>query len=180
MNFASRSTARTILIVDARRTNLEILGHRLGKHGYLPILCESGRRAIDLITGGGIDLVLLASDLPDLSCLDVLREVRSVRDTADLPIIVMTSRGDEAGAVEALMAGASDHVARPLGVDMLVARIGRAIGHARRIDDLKRFNAALDARIAARAIELGELRDDRQRLFHSVETLTARLAERAA
>ena len=180
MNVAMQSTARTILIVDDKRTNLEVLGHRLGKHGYMPILCESGRRAIDLITGGGLDLVLLAGNLPDLCCLDILREVRSFRETADLPIIVMANRCDEASAVEALMAGASDHVTKPLSVDMLIVRIARAIAHARRVQELKRFNATLDARIAARAIELGELRDDRQRLWRSVETLTARLAERAA
>ena len=109
--------------------------------------------------------------MPGMNGIQVLAELRSRTETSDLPVIVVTARDDAAAAVEALAAGADDHLAKPFDFDVLVARIERTLARGRRIADLKRSNAALDARIAARAMELGEaraeladVRADRQRL----------------
>jgi DNA-binding response OmpR family regulator len=107
-----------------------------------------------------------------------LTELRSRLETVDLPVIVVTGRSDPEAAVQALAAGADDHVAKPFDFDVLHARIERTLARARRVTDLKRSNAALDARIAARAMELGEaraeladIRADRQRLIVSLQAL---------
>src|SRR3546814_17459454 len=73
---------------------------------------------------------------------------------------MLTGHNDAAAAVEALATGADDLLAKPVAVDLLAARIERTIDRAQRIAELKRSNAMLDARIATRAIELGEARTE--------------------
>lgn len=173
-----RRPVRTILAVDDSRTNLNVLGTRLGSLGYLMVLSDTGREALDLIAGRGIDLVLLDMVMPGLSGIDVLTELRGSRDTADLPVIMVTGRSEPTAAVESLAAGADDWIAKPFAFAVLAARIERTLARSTRLGDLKRSNAALDARIAQRAIELGEAkaelastRADRVRLIASIQAL---------
>jgi DNA-binding response OmpR family regulator len=119
------------------------------------VLSDRGAEALDLIAGRGFDLVLLDTRLPDMSGMHVLREIRGSRETADLPVIMLTDRENGAGA-EALAAGADDYCVKPFDFECLSARVERTLARAGRIEELKRSNLALDARIAARAIELGE------------------------
>lgn len=169
---------RTILAIDDSRTNLNVIGERLTQFGYLTALADNGEEALDLIAARGFDLVLLDLVMPGMSGLQVLAELRSRVDTVDLPVIVLTGRSDAEAAVQALAAGADDHVAKPFDFDVLHARLERTLARARRVSDLKRSNAALDARIAARAMQLGEaraeladIRADRQRLMVSIQAL---------
>jgi DNA-binding response OmpR family regulator len=178
-----RRATRTILAVDDSRANLNTLAHRLGHLGYLVVLSDRGSEALDLIEGRGFDLVLLDMMMPELSGMRVLEEIRGSRDTADLPVIMITARNDSEAVVEALAAGADDYVAKPFAFEVLAARIERTLARAARLDALKRSNLALDARIAARAIELGEARTelastraDRNRLIASVEALHGEVA----
>jgi DNA-binding response OmpR family regulator len=178
LNDTRRLPARTILAVDDSRVNLNVLGARLGAQGYLMMLADTGREALDLISGRGIDLVLLDMVMPGVSGIDVLTELRGSRDTADLPVIMVTARSEPSAAVEALAAGADDWIAKPFAFDVLAARIERTLARAARLSELKRSNSALDARIAQRAIELGEARAelatsraDRVRLVASIQAL---------
>lgn len=169
---------RTILAVEDSRTHLNVLATRLGQLGYLVVLSDSSAEALDLLQGRGFDLVLLDMTLPGVSGMHVLHEIRGSLDTIDLPVIMITAQGDSASAVEALAAGADDSIAKPFAFELLAARIERTLARASRIDALKRSNQALDARIAARAIELGEARNelvttraDRTRLVASIQSL---------
>ena len=173
---------RTILAVDDSRTNLKVIGRRLSHLGYLVALCDNGREAINLLSGRGFDLVLLDHVMPGMSGMQVLGEIRGAQETADLPVIMVTGRSDAGAAIEALAAGADDHVAKPFAFEVLAARIDRVLERARRIADLKRSNLTLDARIAQRAIELGETRNelaetraDRARLIASLQSLNDRV-----
>ena len=175
---ARRGPTRTILVVDDSRTNLSVIGKRLSHLGYLVVLSDNGAEAIDMVTARGFDLVLLDMVMPGMNGLHVLAEIRGSRETADLPVVMMTGRSDPSAAVEALDAGADDHLAKPFDLAVLAARIERVMQRARRIADLKRSNATLDARIAARAMELGEVRTqlaetraDRLRLIASIQSL---------
>jgi two-component system, OmpR family, response regulator len=182
-----RGSGRSILVVDDSRTNLNVLGRRLSHLGHLSVLCDNGPEALALIAARGFDLVLLDMVMPGMSGLHVLREIRANRETIDLPVIMVTGRSDSAAAIEALSAGADDHVAKPFDFDVLAARIDRVLSRAGRIADLKRANATLDARIAARAMELGETRlelsetlADRQRLIASIHALNAEVERLSA
>jgi DNA-binding response OmpR family regulator len=175
---ARRSPTRKILVVDDSRTNLSVIGKRLSHLGYLVALSDNGAEALDMVSARGFDLVLLDMVMPNMNGLHVLAEIRGSRETADLPVVMMTGRSDASAAVEALAAGADDHVAKPFDFTVLAARIDRVMQRARRIADLKRSNATLDARIAERAMELGEVRTqlaetraDRLRLIASIQSL---------
>jgi two-component system OmpR family response regulator len=182
-----RRAVRTILAVDDSRTALGVVGRRLSHLGYLTVLCDSGAEALDLIAARGFDLVLLDMVMPGMSGMQVLRAIRSGAETMDLPVIMLTGRSDPAAAVEALAAGADDHVAKPVDFDILSARIERVLARMRRITDLKKSNAALDARIAERAMELGEARAelaaarvDRTRLIASIAALNDQVEQLGA
>ena len=173
---------RAILAVDDSRTNLGVIGRRLSRLGYLVALSDNGREALDLISARGFDLILLDMVMPGMSGIQVLSEIRGNPETVDLPVVMVTGRSDTGAAVEALAAGADDHVPKPFAFELLAARIERALSRARRIADLKRSNAALDARIAQRAMELGEVkselsesRADRARLVASLQALNDRV-----
>ncbi|RDE05911.1 response regulator [Sphingomonas aracearum] len=173
-----RSPPRTILAVDDSRTALNVIGKRLAHLGYMTALCDNGPEALARIQARGFDLVLVDMAMPRMTGMQMLAELRGARETSDLPVIMMTAGGDPGVAVEALAAGADDHLAKPFDFDVLAARIDRVLARGRRIAELKRANAALDARIAARAIELGETRTelaesraDRARLIASIHAL---------
>ncbi|WP_256326172.1 response regulator [Sphingomonas sp. NFR15] len=175
-------TTRSILVVDDNHTALAVIGRRLGRLGYLPVLCDKAADALDQVAARRFDLVLADMVMPGMSGMQLLRALRSSPEARDVPVILLTSRSDPAAAIDALAAGADDHVAKPFDFDVLVARIEHVIGQARRLADLKTSNAALDARIAERAIELGEAqaelaatRADRQRLIASLQALNDRV-----
>lgn len=147
-----------LIIVDDSRTNLAVMGRRLTRMGFGVALIDNGMAALDLIQARRFDLMVLDMVMPNMSGMAVLRDIRESPVTADLPVLMITARSDPGAAVEALRAGADDHVVKPFDFDILGARIERLLDRAREVEALKRANAALDARIAHRAIEIGELR----------------------
>jgi DNA-binding response OmpR family regulator len=177
---ARRKAMRTVLAAGSCRTSLNEIARRLGNLGYLVVLGESAPQALELVSARGFDLVLIDVLTPENAAIHMLNEIRGSRDTADLPVIVLSHGGR---AIEAFNAGADDWLTKPFAFDELAARIGRILARAGRIEELKRANLALDARIAARAIELGEAkaeltaaRTDRSRLMASIRGLHDELA----
>jgi DNA-binding response OmpR family regulator len=171
-----------ILVVDDSRTNLAVMGKRLTRMNYLVSLCANSLEALDLIHARTFDLVILDMAMPGLSGLSILRELRGAPATATLPVLMITARSDDGAAIEALRAGADDHVAKPFSFEVLGARIERLLARARAFDLLDRSNRALDARIVHRAIEVGALRSEldetraeQLRLLASIRTLEAEI-----
>ncbi|WP_404336174.1 response regulator transcription factor [Sphingomonas sp. MMS12-HWE2-04] len=173
-----RRAISSILAAGEDRAGLAALAQRLGSLGYLVVLAHSGAQALELISARGFDLVVLDARMPQVSGQHVLKEVRSARDTVDLPLLLIVDKGAQDSMIEALANGADDCLMRPFEFAELAVRIERTLIRARRIDALKRANLALDARIAARAIELGETRSelarahaDRNRLLTALQTV---------
>lgn len=173
-----RPDAPAVLIVDDNRTNLQLMGKRLTRMGYTVSLSDNGVEALDLMQARYFDLVLMDMTMPGLSGTATLRELRVTPGIGDTPVLMITGRSDDGAVIEALKAGADDHVAKPFAFEVLGARIERLLERRRAVEELKRSNAMLDARIAHRAIELGEIRNelaetraDRLRLASSVRAL---------
>ncbi|ODU21789.1 MAG: hypothetical protein ABS87_05405 [Sphingomonas sp. SCN 67-18] len=176
-----------VLIVDDSRTNLQVMGKRLTRMGYCVSLADNGIEALDLVQARRFDLALIDMVMPGLSGIAVLRELRANVATANLPVLMITARSDDAAAIEALSAGADDHIVKPFAFEVMGARIERLLERARAFDKLRRANEVLDARIVHRAIELGELRyelddsrADRHRLAASVQSLEAEVQRLSA
>jgi two-component system KDP operon response regulator KdpE len=115
-----------VLVVDDEPPIRRLLRMGLGTQGYQTIDAPNAKAALDLL-GETPDLVILDLGLPDMQGLELLRQIRMQRE--DLPVVVLSSRGDEAAKVEALDLGADDYVTKPFGMDELLARMRAALRH---------------------------------------------------
>jgi two-component system, OmpR family, KDP operon response regulator KdpE len=116
-----------VLIVDDEPSILRFLRTSLRAQGYEVSEAGDAQGALQALKRGPCDLLVLDLGLPDKSGLDVIRELRG--GGSNLPIIVLSSRTDEAGKVAALDLGSDDYVTKPFGIDELLARIRAAMRH---------------------------------------------------
>ena len=116
-----------VLVVDDEPAILRFLRVGLSAQGYVVQEVGDGQSAIDAARRHAADLMVLDLGLPDIDGLEVIRRLREAGET--LPIIVLSSRSDERGKVEALDLGADDYVTKPFGIEELLARIRAAQRH---------------------------------------------------
>jgi len=115
-----------ILVVDDEPPIRKLLRMGLTSQGYAVVDASNGKAALELLAEKP-DLVILDLGLPDVDGLELLRRIRNSQES--LPIVVLSSRGDEAGKVAALDLGADDYVTKPFGMDELFARMRAALRH---------------------------------------------------
>src|SRR5579862_6427916 len=115
-----------VLVVDDEPPIRKLLRMGLSAHGYQILEAPNGKTALDML-GQTPDLVILDLGLPDMQGFDLLRMIRARSE--GVPIVVLSSRGDEAGKVQALDLGADDYVTKPFGMDELLARMRAALRH---------------------------------------------------
>jgi two-component system KDP operon response regulator KdpE len=116
-----------VLVVEDDGPIRRLLRTSLGAQGYRVIEAQSGRAALAAQTTDPAEVVLLDLGLPDVDGISLIRTWRE--SGVRVPIIVLSSRGDERGKVEALELGADDYVTKPFGMSELVARIRTALRH---------------------------------------------------
>jgi two-component system, OmpR family, KDP operon response regulator KdpE len=115
-----------ILVVDDEPPIRKLLRTGLGTQGYEVLEAPNGKAALELLAKKP-DLVILDLGLPDIEGLELLKRIRDAQ--SGLPIVVLSSRGDEAGKVAALDLGADDYVTKPFGMEELLARLRTALRH---------------------------------------------------
>jgi two-component system, OmpR family, KDP operon response regulator KdpE len=115
-----------ILVIDDEPPIRKLLRMGLSTQGYEISEAPNGKKSLELLAGKP-DLVILDLGLPDMEGLELLRVIRTRNES--VPIVVLSSRGDEAGKVQALDFGADDYVTKPFGMDELLARIRAALRH---------------------------------------------------
>jgi two-component system KDP operon response regulator KdpE len=120
------ATPLRVLVVDDEPPIRRLLRMGLSAHGYQILEAPNGKAALDML-GQKPDLILLDLGLPDAQGHEVLRTMRARSEA--VPIIVLSSRSDEAGKVQALDLGADDYVTKPFGMDELLARMRAALRH---------------------------------------------------
>lgn len=109
-----------VLIVEDEESFLEALRVGLGREGFAVDVARDGREALDRFAAWAPDIILLDLMLPRVSGLDVCREIRS---KSDVPIIMVTAKGEEIDTVVGLEVGADDYVTKPYRFRELVARM---------------------------------------------------------
>jgi two-component system, OmpR family, KDP operon response regulator KdpE len=115
-----------VLVVDDEPPIRKLLRMGLSAHGYQVTEATNGKNALELL-GKSPDIIILDLGLPDIQGHDLLRMIRGRNEA--VPVIVLSSRGDEAGKVQALDLGADDYVTKPFGMDELLARMRAALRH---------------------------------------------------
>jgi two-component system, OmpR family, KDP operon response regulator KdpE len=110
----------TILVVDDEPQIRRALRTSLEGHGYMVLTAGTGEEAVMGVAEASPDLMFLDLGLPDLDGMEVIRRVRSF---SEIPVIVLSVRDRQADKVSALDAGADDYVAKPFGMEELLARL---------------------------------------------------------
>ena len=116
-----------ILVVDDEPQITRVLRTSLSAQGYQVIEAEDGASARAALRQNAVDIVVLDLGLPGVDGFEVIRQLREQGST--IPIVVLSSRTDEAGKVRALDLGADDYVTKPFGMDELLARLRTALRH---------------------------------------------------
>jgi two-component system phosphate regulon response regulator PhoB len=111
-----------LLIVEDDEKLLELLSWHFERDGYTVATTGDGEEALRAAAANPPDLLLLDWMIAGLSGLEVCRRLRAVPDTANIPIIMLTARGEEADRVHGLDAGADDYVTKPFSPRELLAR----------------------------------------------------------
>lgn len=112
-----------ILVVDDEEDILELLQYNLARDGYAVTCVATGERALESVRKHRPDLVVLDLMLPGIDGLEICRQLKGDAATRDLPIVMLTARGEEADIVAGLELGADDYVTKPFSPRVLSARI---------------------------------------------------------
>jgi DNA-binding response OmpR family regulator len=121
-----------ILIVDDEPAVTDLLAYNFRKAGYEVLLAGDGREALKLAYEASPDLILLDLMIPEVDGLDVCRELRK---TSQVPIIMITARGEEIDRVVGLELGADDYVCKPFSVRELMARVKAVLRRGQKDDE---------------------------------------------
>lgn len=119
-----------ILVVDDEADIRELVRLNLAREGYEVLDCESGEQALRLSRSKGPDLVVLDLMLPGIDGLEVCKRLKADPKTAQVPIVILTAKGEETDVVAGLEVGADDYVAKPFSGKVLVARVRRLLRKA--------------------------------------------------
>jgi Tfp pilus assembly pilus retraction ATPase PilT/CheY-like chemotaxis protein len=121
----------TVLLVEDEEPLRRVLRDLLEREGYKVLEAGNGVQALDEIDRGAPDVVLLDLNIPQLDGFGVLNHIRNRAQTSDLPVIVLTARGDEESEVRALQMGATDFLTKPFRPRALSARLQSLVNQKR-------------------------------------------------
>lgn len=114
----------TVLVIEDDKSISRFLQLSLKTNNYKPLLAASGLDGISLFMSNNPDIILLDLGLPDIDGKEVLEQIRS---QSDVPIIIVSARGEEKEKVDALDNGADDYITKPFHLGELLARIRVAL-----------------------------------------------------
>jgi len=122
-----------ILIVDDEEDILELLQYNLTREGFVVISSMSGEDAIKKAIAETPDLIFLDLMLPGIDGLDVARRLKGNEKTLDIPIIMLTAKGEESDIVIGLELGADDYITKPFSPRIVVARLKAVLRRRERL-----------------------------------------------
>lgn len=152
-----------ILVVEDEQPIRDLIAFGLRRAGCDVALAEHSQAALASIGDRRPDLVLVDWMLPDMSGIELVRVLRRDANTRDIPVMMLTARGEEADKVAGLESGADDYVTKPFSARELVARIqavlrrSTPVGDSERVDveELSLDQAGHRVTVAGTAIALG-------------------------
>ncbi len=129
---------KRIFIVEDEEEIQELIRYNLTKEGFVVFTSDSGEEALRKIPRERPDLVVLDLMLPGVDGLEVCRSLQNESTTRDIPIIILTAKGEEADIITGLNLGADDYITKPFSPRVLTARIRAALrrGTAPRPNDV--------------------------------------------
>ena len=128
---------KKVLIVEDEPDIAQLVKLYLEKEGFHTTVANSGVDALKLMKAERPDLLILDLMLPEIDGIEVCKKIRSVPDTALLPIIMLTAKAEESDTIIGLELGADDYVTKPFSPKALVARVKALFRRLERTDDHK-------------------------------------------
>ncbi len=120
-----------ILVIEDEASLVELLRYNLEKEGYRVSAANDGEEGLAMLNEHKPDLLVLDWMLPHVSGIEICRQIRRKTELRDLPVIMLTARGEEADRVRGLEVGADDYVTKPFSPSELIARIRAVMRRAR-------------------------------------------------
>ncbi|MCI4662934.1 MAG: phosphate regulon transcriptional regulator PhoB [Neomegalonema sp.] len=120
-----------ILIVEDEEALCALLEYNLKEQGFDVRLCTNGEDAMNALKDEQPDLIILDWMLPHVSGIEICRQVRARPESRDVPIIMLTARGDEDDRIRGLDTGADDYMLKPFSMTELIARVRAVLRRAR-------------------------------------------------
>ncbi|MBF0217264.1 MAG: response regulator [Candidatus Omnitrophica bacterium] len=136
-----------ILVVDDQARNNELLEAYLVPEGYEIAKASGGEEALEKISAGGIDLVLLDIMMPKMSGLEVLEKLRAGEKTRLIPVVMVTALTETEDKIKALLSGCDDFISKPVDKVELLARVKSLLKISRysaRLEENEKFKATVD------------------------------------
>lgn len=130
----------TILVVDDEEHILELIEYNLYQNQFHALTAQSGEEALALLAKEKVDLVLLDWMLPGISGIDVLKEIRKDDKLGELPVILLTAKGEEIDKVLGLELGADDYISKPFGIHELIARVKAVLRRSGKLESREKKN----------------------------------------
>jgi DNA-binding response OmpR family regulator len=157
---AGAPTARgALLVVDDNEGNRDLLARRLERLGYAVAEAENGRRALEMIQAGGLDLVLLDIMMPEMNGYQVLERLKADVTWRELPVIVISALDELSSVVRCIRMGAEDYLPKPFDPVLLQARIGACLEQKRlRDQEIAYLRNVARVTAAAAAVEAAAFR----------------------
>lgn len=125
----------TILVVDDEEHILELIEYNLYQNQFHALTAQTGEEALALLAKEKVDLVLLDWMLPGMSGIDVLKEIRKDEKLGELPVILLTAKGEEIDKVLGLELGADDYISKPFGIHELIARVKAVLRRSTKVEN---------------------------------------------
>ncbi|QPF93211.1 response regulator [Bradyrhizobium commune] len=144
-----------VLVIDDEPPIRKLLRMGLSTQGYEILEASNGKTALEKLAEEPA-LIILDLGLPDIQGHELLRTIRARNEA--VPIVVLSSRGDEAGKVQALDLGADDYLTKPFGMDELLARLRAALRHQLQVQGERPIfrTGELSVDLVRRIVKLGE------------------------
>ena len=118
---------RTILVVDDERDLVDLISYNLTRHGFGVLTALDGNDALEVATKELPDLICLDLMMPGIDGTEVARRLKSDPRTNQIPIVMLTAKGEETDVVVGLTIGADDYVTKPFSMKILLARISTVL-----------------------------------------------------
>lgn len=120
-----------VLVVEDEEALSQLLSYNLGKEGYEVAVSADGDEVMIAMDEEKPDIVLLDWMLPNVSGVELCRQLRARSETRDVPVIMLTARGEEEDRIRGLEIGADDYVTKPFSMSELVARMRAVLRRTR-------------------------------------------------
>ncbi|MFA6653872.1 MAG: response regulator transcription factor [Candidatus Delongbacteria bacterium] len=132
-----------IFVVEDEEDIQELISYNLAKNSFVTKVFGSGEEFLEYIGTDACDLVLLDLMLPGMDGLEICKKLKKSPSTENIPVIMLTAKGEESDIITGLEIGADDYILKPFSPKVLVARIKAVLRRKEQISEIKKENISV-------------------------------------